>query len=504
MGDLRILLDRAAPTAPPVDVDAIRRRATRRRRVRRFRLGGVLGAVLMVGAAIALRPSGSGAPRLDVVGDSGDASTQTWTPLEIPGVVDNDSHASVLTPEGVFVWADTFASVVVPVSGYISRRPSPPGPSPSGAAITWTGTEVVAFGGRTKDGQLATGSAYNSRTREWRTFASPLSARTPMASAWTGSELLIFGSALPADSAAQSAAYDPATDSWRPLAETPPELTPLASPEGERIDVGHVDAVSMWTGDRLLVVAAARGRTGATPGSYAFSYDPSADQWSRLPDPGLSDRALWAVWTGNEIVAWDYELRAVTWTPNASSWQRLPDLPFEFGECTPGGATGRAGTLLATYCHQAATFDERSRSWTTATPPGSVVGSVHGDDLGYTIVGPRSFRLEVTESLTRCPGSVHLFERPPRSGETGDGLPQSGDASKKAAEQVASERVVAGEVARVRAIDGRAWTREADGSVRIVAEVIYMVEVEVATAESCGSEPMFREGVPVSVVYRRP
>jgi hypothetical protein len=506
MSDLRTLLDMAAPVPPLIDIPAIRRGAARRRRRRRLTYGVVIAA-LAVAATIAMPARHSKPSRVDVFANEGESPGHGWAPLAIPGVVDNDSHVSVLTPDGVFVWAGTFASVVDPVTGSVSGRPTPPRPSPSDAAIAWTGTEVVVFGGRTEGGVTYTGTAFNPETREWRTFFGPMSARTPMAYAWTGTELLIFGSTTPAAPAEESAAYDPAKRTWRPLASTPPELTPIAgATPGES---GNVTTSSMWTGNRLLVVAAARGRTNGKPGSFAFSYDPSTDTWSRLPDPGLSERALWAVWDGNRVVAWDYKLRARTWAPDEPSWQPLPDLPFAFSECSPGGAVAPAGELVATYCGGAAVLDTDRSEWARLPdPPASLIGTVHGDDGGFTIVGPHSARFDLsalpTKRVARCPDTVHPFERPPTPNESGDGLPPAGTATKAAAERVAAQRAAAGVSARVRAVNGRAWTRDSNGLVLIVDEVIYMVEVEVPTAQGCGPEPAFYNGVPMSVVYRRP
>jgi hypothetical protein len=100
-----------------------------------------------------------------------------------------------------------------------------------------------------------------------------------------------------------------------------------------------------------------------------------------------------------------------------------------------------------------------------------------------------------TATLPECPGAAQPVMHPPVSGESGDGLPLSGSATREVALRTAS----AHPGSRVRAVAGRAWTRNADGSVSIVPENVFVVEIVVATAEDCPTIPAV-EGVPL--VYR--
>jgi hypothetical protein len=67
-------------------------------------------------------------------------------------------------------------------------------------------------------------------------------------------------------------------------------------------------------------------------------------------------------WTGAEMVAWDYELRAATYDPARNGWEPLPDLPLDFGECSPVSAA-IATTVFASYCGRAALLDLTTRAW---------------------------------------------------------------------------------------------------------------------------------------------
>jgi hypothetical protein len=93
-----------------------------------------------------------------------------------------------------------------------------------------------------------------------------------------------------------------------------------------------------------------------------IAYDPTRNRWRRLPPVHLSPNASSIGWTGRELVAWDYELRAATYDPARNRWRALPGLPLEFGECYPDTVVfGRE--LLANYCGQGALYESRTRTW---------------------------------------------------------------------------------------------------------------------------------------------
>jgi hypothetical protein len=103
--------------------------------------------------------------------------------------------------------------------------------------------------------------------------------------------------------------------------------------------------------------------------------------------------------------------------------------------------------------------------------------------------------------VRRCPDSEHPFEGPPVPGESGDGLPPSGSATRDAAERAAARRSPESN-ARVVAVDGRAWSRTRDGQVEIRNEVLYVVEVELPSEQQCPGGPDFFDGAPMRFVYR--
>lgn len=122
--------------------------------------------------------------------------------------------------------------------------------------------------------------------------------------------------------------------------------------------------------DILVVLGSAQGGNSALGGSaQAMQYDVATDAWTVLPEPDLSPNATWMVWTGSEVIAWDYMLEARSYTPGDGEWTTLPDLPLEERECYPGGGWDADIGVLVTYCDQVALFDVSSRQWTQEQMP---------------------------------------------------------------------------------------------------------------------------------------
>jgi hypothetical protein len=247
-------------------------------------------------------------------------------------------------------------------------------PSPldgrSSAAAAWTGEELLVWGGWGESAR-GDGAAYRPATDEWRLLAeSPLEARIPAAEIWTGKELIVWGDVGRHGENVDGAAYDPAADTWRMLPPAPFALN-LA------------DAV--WTGEEMVVYGALLDGNNWSRSEHArgLAYDPGANTWREISSYPLSPQASTVVWTGGEMIAWDYELRAGAYDPTADNWRRLPDLPLEFYECYPDGALAGERFVLAWHCGQAAILDLTAGTWREVPrPPKSVAGrAVAADDV---------------------------------------------------------------------------------------------------------------------------
>jgi hypothetical protein len=135
--------------------------------------------------------------------------------------------------------ADTWTPIPALVGGAIVPE----------AASAWTGSELIIWSATTSQDGLRirnTASAYNPRTKRWRTLPpAPITPRRLAAVVWAGDRLLVWGGirnraggrlAYPDD----GAAYDPRNNRWRPLAKAsvPGRAVPLA----------------VWTGDRAIFI----------------------------------------------------------------------------------------------------------------------------------------------------------------------------------------------------------------------------------------------------------
>lgn len=236
------------------------------------------------------------------------------------------------------------------------------------AASAWTGLEVLVWGGREPGaGPATTGGAYDPVRDRWRMLApSPLTPRTPLGGVWTPGEFIVVGG-MPdlralsrADGIASAAlldgaGYDPAADRWR-------LIRPMPFPV--------IDAEVLWTGYEVLVFGTALENAVDPVGAplVVAAYQPDRDAWRMLPSPPLSAPAT-AVWTGRELVAWDLELRAAALeVDRLAAWRALPDLPLDFSQCDPRGVMTRR-VVFAEHCGQGAVYRPATGRWTGVTHP---------------------------------------------------------------------------------------------------------------------------------------
>jgi hypothetical protein len=279
---------------------------------------------------------------------------------------------SVWTGRELFYWggdthyggaAHADGAAFEPASRTWRRLPRGPLAGRSSAAAVWSGREVLVWGGRAGDGEWGDGAGFDPVSGEWRLLSpSPLSPRVPVVAVWTGRELIVWGDSSRSGRATQreGAAYDPSSDRWR--------LLPLGP-------AGLNQAEGIWTGEEMIVFGAhLDGNNRAdTESAQGMAYDPKANNWHLLPRHPLSPQASSVVWTGKEVVAWDYELEAAAHDPARDTWRKLPDVPLRFYECYPQSA--RAGeVIVAWFCGQGAILDS-ARSWRQMPrAPGEIYG----------------------------------------------------------------------------------------------------------------------------------
>ncbi|MGQ0629568.1 MAG: hypothetical protein ACT4P1_00885 [Sporichthyaceae bacterium] len=209
----------------------------------------------------------------------------------------------------------------------------------------------------------------------WASIAGgPLSARSGATASWTGREVLVFGGDRdycppdvvcdqePTPAFRDGAAYDPVTDSWRQMPAAP---IPIRSAFTALID-------------ETLYVLTPESRT--EPGSRFLAYDLGQGQWQQLPEPHPSAYSLAAVggvllasrqYPGNGADDW-------SWDPAERTWRALPDSPDQPSDLrqivdVSGQAILLGQARLKKYRSQgylsAHRYDPQARTWTRLTSP---------------------------------------------------------------------------------------------------------------------------------------
>jgi N-acetylneuraminic acid mutarotase len=285
-----------------------------------------------------------------------------WSRLEAAPIPDPNHPVGAWTGKELLVWGGQSGRHGTVLHGdgaaYDPARRAwrklPPAPlTPrTGAAATWTGRELIVWGGHDSLGRkpesfhiAADGAAYDPVLGTWRRLPpAPLSALADATAMWTGREVLVVGS-IPAvktdrgQGHTDGAAYDPARDTWRRLAPAP-------RPQGNVLHAQH----AVWAGTRLLVwsdreqyeewTTEAGTHSVSQPGVDAWAYDPATDRWEVLPpapgQPAMGGAVM--LWTGQEVLSVSGRPHhgpplasepTFAYDPESNHWRPLLDGPLD-------------------------------------------------------------------------------------------------------------------------------------------------------------------------------
>lgn len=345
----------------PDPVSAVRARMRQRRNHRRRTAAVATAAAILIAAGI-----------IAIVDqDSDDESLDVVSPPTV-----EDAGPSTTEPT-------TASSTTGPETTLPTNPGGPPLGLRSDVAMTWTGSEIVVWGGDVEafnmgvsgtDRSFADGAAYDPATGAWRAMSPsplPATADTPIATMTDLGVVIVRGTT--------TALWDPASDTWRLLDDAPTPAPPEGggaaqvsdlTADGGRVisysanalldlDAGAWSALpdppatlarptTAWTGEELIVIG---GPGNPFTSAVAIAYDPGDGSWRTLPEPpaDLHAEALSAAWDGSRVVVVNYDMTAVAYDPVSDSWSRLPAVPARFSEWSPqtfaGG--GLTATLLA-------------------------------------------------------------------------------------------------------------------------------------------------------------
>ena len=261
--------------------------------------------------------------------------------------------------------------------------------------ITWTGEEIVIWGGEESGGGgglYKDGAAYDPQTGSWRLMAPPpVTMDNQSAWVWTEEELIIWGNR-------DAIAWNPASNTWRLIDDWPL--------------VGSFYRRAVWTGEsiidlqaKLLVdpvtgesreigggpeISSASRATAVWTGRYAMwltaagAYDSGSNEWLSIPPDPLSDAATVGLAIDElTVFAVDYLMRSASFDFVANTWESGPVIPLRFYECTPRlHQTGSA--LVVETCSGAAALPDLESHWIPFGYPTAEDGwdlIAAGDDL---------------------------------------------------------------------------------------------------------------------------
>jgi hypothetical protein len=289
------------------------------------------------------------------------------------------------------------------------------------AVVTWTGEEIVIWGGETIGGSsvVSGGVAYRPDTGVWREMSpDPLRDAREPGWVWTGEELLVW-------TFEQAAAWQPESNTWRTIDPWPlsPSFYRRAVWTGEGIldgfagllvDPGdgsstpiadppdpHERASVVWVEGYLVSV------TGE--GAYHLA----TDRWMEMPESGLTPLATAGVVFDDVLIAVDYEMHAGRYDPTTNEWTTWPQLPLRFSECFP-----RIHVVgdhpIAEHCSGMVVWDQDGGQWIPIAYPlidtAATVVAV-GDRL--FVWGERFFEfVGDLESPARLAVGTSIFDRP--------------------------------------------------------------------------------------------
>ena len=234
-------------------------------------------------------------------------------------------------------------------------------------SATWTGTEMIVWGGIDGISSTDTGIRYNDAANTWTPTFRPDQpfARAYHSAAWTGTELLIWGG-YDGSSIYTGHRYHVGSNTWRAI--------PTAGGPGPIFD--HT---AIWTGTEMIVWGGKTSPVGAgNPVNTGARFNPSFNTWSAMTNlgaPSARSRHT-AIWTGTNMIVWGgvngstYLADGATYNPASNTWSALPasGLPGRVGHSaiwTGGYMTVWGGSNATVYFNTGARYQVESNLWLT-------------------------------------------------------------------------------------------------------------------------------------------
>lgn len=282
----------------------------------------------------------------------------------------------------VSYWGRAEVGPPAPAAGEWRALPGAGLAARSEAAVVWTRTAMVVWGGAGAEGVLGDGAAYNLAADRWAPLpASPLSPRRGHSAVWTGNRMLVFGGQGTPEGCeglcplGDGASYDPDTKTWAPLA--PPPISPR-----------HGHSAVFLQGRMVVWGGAEAGGTALGDGAV---YDPGTDTWAPLAMPPLAPRlGHRAVATTDQMLVWggsseaaeggQYFADGALYRPATGEWRAMPPAPAALAprdtaagvwtgeQLVVWGGYGRSEECTPCFHDDGAAYDPAANAWAPIAP----------------------------------------------------------------------------------------------------------------------------------------
>lgn len=258
-------------------------------------------------------------------------------------------------------------------------------------ANAFTGTKFMVYGGQNTSGSTFynSGAVFDVATNAWSSMASAGSPGTlvAMASTWTGTELLIWGGWTGSTNTASGWRYNPSTDTWTTMAAGGPSARNM-------FYIGNI-----WSGTQAFFWGGFYNT--ATQYNNGSLYNPTSNTWSSISTVGAPQArdAYCVTWTGTQFFVWGgtnnntnlnngglYNPTTNTWTAVAASPLSARNGPV----CTWTGSkiVVFAGSNSGGLLNDGAVYDPASNTWSSMAASqvamGSCVAVWTGKEIFYT------------------------------------------------------------------------------------------------------------------------
>ena len=308
-----------------------------------------------------------------------DPIADAWTPTATPaGPAPDAGPEAVWTGSEMIVWSP-YAVGAARFDPLTSRWKSiSPFGAPGSFNLAWTGEELLVFGGFSKRSEsghsklAVEGARYDPIADDWRPMASPPYKAWRFPVVWTGSELIAWGgrtSSPESDNDHVTDAgvrYDPVRDIWTRIAD--------AGAPTARESYGAV-----WTGQEMIVWGGYLPRCDDYDDVICDHlgggrYDPGTDTWRSMSIDGPDD-AYPVAWTGREMILWD-GVQSTAYDPATDRWRYLPS------DNSPPGVQGASVTMAGenlivwggsdgSPTQEGARYNTLSNTWTPMSTAGA-------------------------------------------------------------------------------------------------------------------------------------